>query len=126
MKALKNPGIASVKDEEWQKVLPCKIDQKTKPGGSPGQPEELVLQIGLVQQTTQPSLCKPVMLTVAVEHEITNEKTSFVPAEIPWQPYLNFLNGSGGIEFLSRPFRSDLYVADAGVNYDFEWFQDCH
>ena len=120
MKALENLEIAPIKNEELQKLLQYNIDQKTKPLGSLGQLEELAMQIGLVQQTTQPSLNKPVMLTVAADHEITNEKVSPVPTEITWQQCLNFLNGGGGIGFLCQHFGFDLYVVDAGVDYDFE------
>ncbi|MCG6190292.1 nicotinate-nucleotide--dimethylbenzimidazole phosphoribosyltransferase [Maribellus maritimus] len=120
MKALENLEIVPIKNEELQQLLQYNIDQKTKPLGSLGQLEELAMQIGLVQQTTQPSLNKPVMLTVASDHEITDEKVSPVPTEITWQQCLNFLNGGGGIGFLCNHFGFDLYVVDAGVNYDFE------
>ncbi|AHW58553.1 nicotinate-nucleotide-dimethylbenzimidazole phosphoribosyltransferase [Draconibacterium orientale] len=120
MKALENLKIATVENEELQNLLQYNIDQKTKPVGSLGQLEELAMQIGLIQQTTQPSLNKPVMLTIASDHEITNEKVSPVPTEITWQQCLNFLNGGGGIGFLCQHFGFDLYVVDAGVNYDFE------
>ena len=120
MEALENLVITPIQNEELQKLLQYNIDQKTKPLGSLGQLEELAMQIGLVQQTTQPSLNNPVMLTVAADHEITNEKVSPVPAEITWQQCLNFLNGGGGIGFLCQQFGFDLYVVDAGVNYDFE------
>ncbi|WP_320113247.1 nicotinate-nucleotide--dimethylbenzimidazole phosphoribosyltransferase [Draconibacterium orientale] len=120
MIALENLEIVPVKNAELRHLLQYNIDQKTKPQGSLGQLEELAMQIGLVQQTTQPSLNKPVMLTIASDHEITNEKVSPVPTEITWQQCLNFLNGGGGIGFLCQHFGFDLYVVDAGVNYDFE------
>lgn len=119
MQALKNLKIIPIKNEELQKLLQYNIDQKTKPVGALGQLEELAIQIGLVQQTTQPSLNKPVMLTVAADHEITMEQVSPVPPEITWQQCLNFLNGGGGIGFLCNQFGFELYVVDAGVDYDF-------
>ncbi len=120
MKALKNLGIVPVKNEELEKALQFNIDQKTKPVGSLGQLEELALQIGLIQKTTRPALNKPVMLTIASDHEIAKEKVSPVPTEITWQQVLNFINGGGGIGLFSRLYGFDLYVVDAGVNYDFE------
>ena len=119
MKALKNLGIVPVKNEELQKALQFNIDQKTKPVGSLGQLEELALQIGLIQETTKPVLNKPVMLTIASDHEIAKEKVSPVPTEITWQQVLNFINGGGGIGLFSRLYGFDLYVVDAGVDYDF-------
>lgn len=120
MNALKSLKIASVENEGLQKLLKFNIDQKTKPVGSLGQLEDLAMQIGLIQQTTQPTLNKPVMLTVAADHEITKEKVSPVPTEITWQQCLNFINGGGGIGLLCRQFGFDLFVIDAGVDYDFE------
>ncbi len=119
MQALKNLKITPIQNPELQKLLQYNIDQKTKPVGSLGQLEELAMQIGLVQQTTQPSLHKPVMLTVASDHEITKERVSPVPTEITWQQCLNFINGGGGIGFLCQQFGFDLYVVDAGVDYNF-------
>lgn len=119
MNALKNLEISSIKNAELEKLLKFNIDQKTKPIGSLGQLEELAMQIGLIQQTTQPTLNKPVMLTVAADHEITKEKVSPVPVEITWQQCLNFINGGGGIGLLCRQFGFDLFVVDAGVDYDF-------
>lgn len=120
MQALENLKITPIQNSELQKLLQYNIDQKTKPVGSLGQLEELAMQVGLIQQTTQPELSKPVMLTVASDHEITKEKVSPVPTEITWQQCLNFINGGGGIGFLCNQFGFDLYVVDAGVDYDFE------
>ncbi len=120
MEALKNLKIETIKNEELQDVLQYNINQKTKPVGSLGRLEELAIQIGLIQKTTKPLLKKPVMLTIASDHEITNENVSPAPAEVTWQQCLNFLNGGGGIGFLCNQFGIDLYVVDAGVNYDFD------
>ncbi|MFV0364921.1 MAG: nicotinate-nucleotide--dimethylbenzimidazole phosphoribosyltransferase [Mangrovibacterium sp.] len=120
MKALENLPIETTVNNDLQQLLQYNIDQKTKPLGSLGQLEELAMQIGLIQQSTTPTLSKPVMLTIASDHEITAEGISPAPAEITWQQCLNFVNGGGGIGFLCRQFGFDLHVVDAGVNYDFE------
>ncbi|MFV0522801.1 MAG: nicotinate-nucleotide--dimethylbenzimidazole phosphoribosyltransferase [Mangrovibacterium sp.] len=119
MKALQDLNIKPIKNIELQQLLQHNIDQKTKPVGSLGRLEELAMQIGLVQESTQPLLNKPVMLTIAADHEITAEGVSPVPTEITWQQCLNFMNGGGGIGFLCKQFGFDLYVVDAGVDYDF-------
>lgn len=120
MNSLKNLEITSIKNDVLEKTLQYNIDQKTKPVGSLGRLEELAVQIGLIQQTTQPELKKPVMLTIAADHGITEEGVSPVPSEITWQQVLNFLNGGGGIGLLCEQYGLDLYVVDAGVNYDFD------
>lgn len=100
--------------------IQTKIDQKTKPIGSLGQLERLALQMARIQQTEAPVVSKPVMLTVASDHQICDEGVSPCPIEITWQQVLNFLDGGGGIGLFSAEFGWDLKVVDAGVNYDFE------
>ncbi len=119
MNSLKDLKIESTKNIELEKTLQYNIDQKTKPVGSLGRLEEIAKQIGLIQQTTQPALVNPVMLTIAADHGITEEGVSPVPTEITWQQVLNFINGGGGIGLLCKQYGFDLYVVDAGVNYDF-------
>lgn len=118
MNALKNLEINTVRNTDLEKALQYQLDQKTKPVGSLGRMEELSMQIGLIQQTTQPELKYPVMLTVAADHGITEEGISPVPVEITWQQVLNFLYG-GGIGLFCKHYGFDLYVVDAGVNYEF-------
>lgn len=105
---------------ELKEALQNKIDQKAKPVGSLGQMEEIALQAGLIQGTLSPQLNKPVMLTVASDHHICDEGVSPCPVEITWQQCLNFMNGGGGIGLFSREYGFDLYVVDAGVNFDFK------
>lgn len=97
-----------------------KIDQKTKPLGSLGKMERIAQQIALIQGTLNPKLIKPVMLTVASDHHICQEGVSSCPVEITWQQCLNFIKGGGGIGLFSQIYGFDLYVVDAGVDYDFE------
>lgn len=99
--------------------LQHKLDNKAKPVGSLGQLEQLALRVGLMQNTLSPELKNPVMLTVAADHGITAEGVSACPVEITWQQVHNFLAGGGGIGLLSRVYGMDLWVVDAGVNYQF-------
>ncbi|HZL11630.1 MAG TPA: nicotinate-nucleotide--dimethylbenzimidazole phosphoribosyltransferase [Prolixibacteraceae bacterium] len=99
--------------------LQHKLDNKAKPVGSLGQLESLALQVGLIQNTLTPELKKPIMLTVAADHGITDEGVSACPVEITWQQVHNFLADGGGIGLLSRVYSLDLWVVDAGVNYTF-------
>lgn len=119
MKALENLKIQSTHNPELQNALQHKLDKKTKPIGSLGQMERIAMQIGLIQQTITPKLEKPVMLTVASDHWITDEKVSPVTIDITWQQVLNFIEGGGGIGLFCDVYGFDLYVVDAGVNYDF-------
>lgn len=105
---------------ELAEAVQYKIDQKTKPLGSLGKMERIAKQIALIQGTLTPKLVKPVMLTVASDHHICQEGVSSCPVEITWQQCLNFLKGGGGIGLFSQIYGFDLYVVDAGVDYDFQ------
>lgn len=105
---------------DLSEALQYKIDQKAKPIGSLGRMEEIAKQIGLIQNTLNPVLTKPVMLTVAADHHICNEGVSPCPVEITWQQCLNFLDGGGGIGLFAAEFGFDLKVVDAGVDFDFK------
>ncbi len=119
MVKLENLNIKPV-HYELEESLQYKLDQKAKPVGSLGQMEKIAKQVGLIQGTLTPELRKPVMLTVAADHHICAEGVSPCPVEITWQQCLNFLNGGGGIGLFSQEFGFDLYVVDAGVDYDFK------
>ena len=107
-------------DIELRPQIQHKLDNKAKPVGSLGQLESLALQVGLIQNSLSPELRNPVMLTFAADHGITAEGVSACPVEITWQQVHNFLAGGGGIGLLSRVYGMDLWVVDAGVNYQFE------
>jgi len=106
--------------EGLRESIQHKLDHKAKPVGSLGRLESLAMQVALIQQTLTPELHKPTMLTVASDHQICEEGVSACPVDITWQQVLNFLQGGGGIGLLSRVYGMDLYVVDAGVNFDFK------
>ncbi|NOQ26043.1 MAG: nicotinate-nucleotide--dimethylbenzimidazole phosphoribosyltransferase [Bacteroidales bacterium] len=106
-------------NEYLKEALQYKIDHKTKPVGSLGYLEELAVQIGMIQSTLVPELKNPVMLTIASDHNICEERVSPCPVEITWQQVLNFLEGGGGIGLFCEVYGMQLKVVDAGVNHDF-------
>lgn len=105
--------------ENLRNQLQYLLDNKAKPVGSLGIMEEIALRLGMIQNTETPVLNKPIMLTVAADHGVTAEGVSPCPTELTWQQVLNFLQGGGGIGLFCQIYGLDLWVADAGVNYDF-------
>jgi nicotinate-nucleotide--dimethylbenzimidazole phosphoribosyltransferase len=106
-------------DTTIAEALQNKIDNLTKPKGSLGTLEKLALQIGLIQQTLQPTLHHPVNVIYASDHGIADEGVSQSPKEVTRQVVYNFLNGGAGICFLSRQHGFELKIVDGGVDFDF-------
>ena len=65
-----NLNIASTANPALEAELAAAINNKTKPLGSLGRLEHLAVQIGLIQQTTQPSLCGPAIIVFAGDHGV--------------------------------------------------------
>lgn len=107
-------------NDDIRSYLQEKIDNLTKPKGSLGILEDLVMQIGWVQQTLSPELKNPCHIVFAGDHGIAAEGVSPSPQEVTYQMIANFWNGGAGINFLARQHGFNLKVVDAGVNYDFK------
>jgi nicotinate-nucleotide--dimethylbenzimidazole phosphoribosyltransferase len=100
-------------------ALHARVNGKTKPLGALGKLETLALKVGVVQQTLQPSLLRPVILVFAGDHGIVAEGVSPFPQEVTYQMVLNFLAGGAAINVFARQNGIALRVVDAGVNGDF-------
>lgn len=106
--------------DEIRPYLQEEIDNLTKPKGSLGMLEELVMQIGWIQQTLAPRLTTPCHIIFAGDHGIAVEGVSPSPQEVTYQMIANFWVGGAGINFLARQHGFDLKIVDAGVNFDFK------
>ena len=109
-------------DRAIEPALRDKIENLTKPKGSLGRLEELALQVGLIQQTLEPSLRHPINVIYAADHGIADENISKSPKEVTRQVIYNFLNGGAGICFLARQHGFDIKIVDGGVDMTFLLF----
>ncbi|OYZ02252.1 MAG: nicotinate-nucleotide--dimethylbenzimidazole phosphoribosyltransferase [Sphingobacteriia bacterium 28-36-52] len=102
-----------------QDQLQNKINSKTKPLGALGMLEEIALQVGLIQQTTQPFIARPTIMVFAADHGIaTTGLVNPYPQSVTAQMVLNFLKGGAAINVFTQMHQLKLLVVDAGVNAD--------
>ena len=97
-----------------------KLDNLTKPIGSLGKLEALVKQIVGITNNPNPKLTPKVIITLAGDHGVTQEKISAYPAEVTPQMVYNFLRGGAAINVLARQAGARVVVVDMGVNHDFK------
>lgn len=105
-------------DNAIAQALSDKIDDLTKPKGALGRLEELALQVGLVQQTTEPRLTAPHNILFAADHGVMAEGVSVSPKEVTLQQLVHFAHGGAGINFLCDQHGFRLVLVDAGVDAD--------
>ena len=87
------PSIPSLQDAALASALQHRIDRKTKPLGSLGRLEGLMLRLGLIQGTEQPTLVEPQMMVFAADHGVAAHGVSAFPSDVTWQMVENFLAG---------------------------------
>ncbi|RKP44843.1 nicotinate-nucleotide--dimethylbenzimidazole phosphoribosyltransferase [Trinickia fusca] len=102
-------------DRSLRNTLNRLIDAKTKPPGSLGTLEVVARQMGMIQQTTQPSIRRPLMIVFAGDHGIVHEGVSPYPQAVTSQMVSNFLAGGAAINVISRVAGLELEVVNAGV-----------
>ena len=96
-----------------------RLDHLTKPQGSLGKLEHMVLKLGKIQNTEYPTVQRKRIIVFAGDHGITAQGVSAYPSEVTAQMVLNFVNGGAAISVLSERYDIDLRVVDTGVNFDF-------
>src|SRR5580658_8474107 len=93
-----------------------RLDSLTKPPGSLGRLEELALRVGLIQNTSMPSIVSKAMLIFCANHGVAEEGVSAYPAEVTRQMMANFHAGGAAINVLCRNFGIEPVIVDMGVD----------
>jgi nicotinate-nucleotide--dimethylbenzimidazole phosphoribosyltransferase len=106
--------------ERFSPVTPETIRERwnnlTKPPGSLGQLEELVIRYAVFRGEAMPALPRKGMYIFCADHGVTAEGVSPFPSEITQLMVRNFLRGGAAINVLCRQYGIETAIVDCGVN----------
>jgi len=91
------------------------LDVLTKPPGSLGRLETLVLDLAGMTATSFPRVDPPAVIVFAADHGVAAEGVSAFPQEVTAQMVANFSAGGAAINVFARSIDAHLEVVDVGV-----------
>ena len=91
------------------------LDRKTKPTGSLGELEQLVVLIAAARRTPAPEPLRAAIVLAAADHGYADENVSAYPAEVTGQMLANISAGGAAVNVLARQAGAQLIVLDAGA-----------
>ncbi|MFN3324710.1 MAG: nicotinate-nucleotide--dimethylbenzimidazole phosphoribosyltransferase [Bryobacteraceae bacterium] len=108
-------AIRPLDDADLALRIESRWNSLTKPPGSLGRIEDMVVHLGLIQGTVQPGVARRAMFLFCADHGVTEEGVSAFPSEVTRQMVRNFLGGGAAISVLCRQFDIEPIVIDMGV-----------
>src|SRR5580700_6981458 len=108
-------AIRPIADPGLETRIRARLDSLTKPPGSLGRLEDLVLQLGLIQQTDAPKIASKSMIVFCADHGVVEEGVSPYPSEVTRQMVANFRSGGAAINVLCRHANIQPVIVDMGV-----------
>lgn len=104
-----------MKSEAIKLVIQARLNSLTKPLGSLGKLEQLVIDLGIAQHSLSPDIAKRKCFIFAADHGITQEGVSAYPSEVTRQMLLNFSQGGAAANILAKNSNTVLEIIDVGV-----------
>ncbi|HTM48613.1 MAG TPA: nicotinate-nucleotide--dimethylbenzimidazole phosphoribosyltransferase [Bryobacteraceae bacterium] len=111
-----NIEIRDTADPALEHRIRQRWNSLTKPPGSLGRLESLVLEYALMRGVERPRIDRKVMALFCADHGVTEEGVSAFPREVTAQMVRNFLRGGAAISVLCRRLGIETVVVDAGVD----------
>lgn len=105
-------------DDGTARAAQRRLDQLTKPPGSLGALEPLVVQLAAATGQITPRFDAPAVIIAAADHGVVAEGVSPYPQAVTAQMVLNFLAGGAAINALAANAGTRVIVVDAGVASD--------
>lgn len=96
----------------------ARLDSLTKPLGSLGRLEEMIVRIAGINGSILPKTDKKTVVIMCADNGVTAEGVSSCPKSVTASVTLNFTRGITGINVLSRFAGADIIIVDIGVDSD--------
>jgi nicotinate-nucleotide--dimethylbenzimidazole phosphoribosyltransferase len=91
------------------------LDRLTKPPGSLGRLEELVVQVAGITGRPAPELDRAAIVVAAADHGVARRGVSAYPPDVTAQMVANFVAGGAAINALAAAIDAEVVVLDVGV-----------
>ncbi len=114
----KSWGIRPIANPELRRQVIARLDALTKPPGSLGRLEELVVQYCLCRGRADAGIETAMVCTFAGDHGITEERITPYPSEVTAQMVANMAAGGAAVSVMAREAGIDATVVDVGVKAD--------
>lgn len=91
------------------------LDGLTKPPGSLGRLEGLVVTLAGITGEPRPSIARRAIVVAAADHGVARRGVSAYPSDVTAQMVVNFIDGGAAINALAAGASASLTVVDVGV-----------
>lgn len=95
-----------------------RLDKLTKPLGSLGKLEDIVIRLAGIAQTAEPSIEKRAIVIMCSDNGVCEEGVSSCPKDVTSTVTKNFQKGLTGINVFAKMTNSDIVICDIGVDDD--------
>ena len=102
-------------DEAAMSAAQARVDSLTKPPGSLGRLEAVVVQLAGITGEVGPRLVPRAVVVVAADHGVAARGVSAYPSAVTAQMVANFVAGGAAVNVLARHAGAQMLVVDAGV-----------
>lgn len=103
-------------DESARQAARARLDQLTKPRGSLGAIEDLVIRMAGIQQRERPSSRPAAALIAASDHGVTRHGVSAYPAAVTRAMVTNLVRGGAAASVMAKSLAIPLTILDVGVS----------
>ena len=105
-------------DAEAMRAAAAHLDRLTKPPGSLGRLETLLIELAGITGRVDAPVARRTIVVAAADHGVTRRGVSAYPSDVTAQMVANFVAGGAAINALAGAAGAEVVVVDAGVATD--------